>query len=229
MLLSEHDPSYFEFAYLGRCSFRDGLKAQLEARRLVEQGEIGGALLLLEHDLTVTMGRRTSPQDLLASAEWFADQGVALHEVDRGGKATLHAPGQLVGYPVMPVSHVADFVRDTEGVLIDLLAMLGITAGSRSLEGPDFTGVWVEDRKIASIGFHLRRSITTHGFALNVDMDMQAWQWIVPCGISCPMTSVQEEVGEAPSLPDLACALSGIWADRFSLEFRDVSPLREFV
>jgi lipoate-protein ligase B len=109
---------------------------------------------------------------------------------------TYHGPGQLVAYPIMAVERVADFVHAMEGAMVAALADEGIAGRLRTDEGPDYTGVWVEDRKIASIGVHLARGVTTHGFAVNVVNDLEPFEWVVACGLpSVRMTSVQAETG----------------------------------
>jgi lipoyl(octanoyl) transferase len=129
--------------------------------------------------------------------EWYSMQGIDVVDTDRGGKVTYHGPGQLVGYPIVRVDDVVEYVRTLERALIAALAGEGLaSARARADEGPDFTGVWVEDRKIASIGVHVARGVTTHGFAVNVENDLQPFGWVVPCGLpGVQMTSVIKETG----------------------------------
>ena len=182
--------------HLGRRPYRDALALQHELRTARQSGRIGDVLLLLEHDPVYTRGRRSDPSELPVS------RGIEVVDVDRGGKVTYHGPGQLVGYPIMAVDDVLAYVRTMEGAIVAALADEGITARSRSAEGRDFTGVWVEDRKIASIGVHVQKGVTTHGFAVNVDADLEPFSWIVPCGLEgVRMTSVQTELGRA----DMGC------------------------
>jgi len=130
--------------------------------------------------------------------EWYLSQGIDVADTDRGGRVTYHGPGQLVGYPIMRVDDVVAFVRGMERAIVTALAEEGIEAHARPDEGPDFTGVWTEDRKIASIGVHVARGVTTHGFAVNVENDLQPFEWIVPCGLEgVRMTSVIKERGDA--------------------------------
>jgi lipoyl(octanoyl) transferase len=128
--------------------------------------------------------------------EWYAMQGIEVVSTDRGGKVTYHGPGQLVGYPIVVVDDVVAYVRSLERSLVTALAEEGVQARARFDDGPDFTGVWVGERKIASIGVHVQRGVTTHGFAVNVENDLQPFNWIVPCGLDgVRMTSLIRETG----------------------------------
>jgi lipoyl(octanoyl) transferase len=134
--------------------------------------------------------------------EWYRAQGIEIADTDRGGKVTYHGPGQLVGYPIVRVDDVVGYVRLLEQALSDALAQEGVIARGRPEDGPDYTGVWVADRKIASIGVHVARGVTTHGFAVNVDNDLQPFAWIVPCGLDgVQMTSIARETGRGGGLP----------------------------
>lgn len=183
---------------LGRIAYAEALELQ----RTMAQQRIDGSLprdvlLLVEHPPVVTLGRSTAPEHAPASAELLAARGVELFEVERGGDATFHGPGQLVGYPIYALTeHKRDlhwFLRMLEECLIRTLGRFGINAGRR--EG--FTGVWTGGRKIASIGIHVRQWVTWHGFALNVATDLSFFDLIVPCGIhDVEMTSMRKELGE---------------------------------
>jgi lipoate-protein ligase B len=180
--------------HLGRIEYREALALQRRLRTARQEGEVPDVLLLLEHAPVYTRGRRTEPGELPMGEDWYLAQGIDVVDVDRGGKVTYHGPGQLVGYPIMAVDDVIAFVRTMEEAMIAALADEGIAARSRSDEGRDFTGVWVEDRKIGSIGVHVQRGVTTHGFAVNVQNDLQPFEWIVPCGLGgVRMTSVLKE------------------------------------
>ena len=197
---------------LGRVPYGEALELQHRLREARQDGRIPDVLLLLEHDPVYTRGRRSVPGELPMGEDWYRERGIDLVDVDRGGKVTFHAPGQLVGYPIMAVDDVVAHVRTMERAVIAALADEGIAARSRSDEGRDFTGVWVEDRKIASIGVHVQKGVTTHGFAVNVEGDLTPWEWIVPCGLGgVRMTSVLAEAGSA----DLACVRKRV-AHRFA-------------
>jgi lipoyl(octanoyl) transferase len=125
-------------------------------------------------------------------------QGIDVVEVDRGGKVTYHGPGQVVGYPIVRVDDVVEYVRTLETALVSALGEEGVTARARPEDGPDYTGVWVAERKIASIGVHVARGVTTHGFAVNVENDLQPFAWVVPCGLEgVRMTSLIAETGRS--------------------------------
>jgi lipoyl(octanoyl) transferase len=159
---------------------------------------------------------------------WYRAQGIDLVDVDRGGKITYHGPGQLVGYPIMAVDDVVAYVRTMETAMIAALADTGIEARSRADEGRDFTGVWVEDRKIGSIGVHVQRGVTTHGFAVNVQNDLRPFEWVVPCGLGgVRMTSVLEERPADPDpLPCFRKRMAWRFAEAFGRRQRLVTPWR---
>jgi lipoate-protein ligase B len=158
-------------------------------------------LLLLEHEPTVTMGRGTRPESLPLSPAELSRRGLTVMEVERGGDVTWHGPGQLVGYPILDLqSHRPDlhwYLRQLEETVIAGLDAMGIAAS----RNPGYTGVWTRDRKIASIGVHVRQWVTTHGFALNVNNALDGFGLIVPCGIEgVEMTSVERELGGTEAL-----------------------------
>ncbi len=185
---------------LGRIGYQQGLDLQ---RRIVERMKAtepdDAVLLLLEHEPVITLGRSADRAHLLASADELARQGVAVHETTRGGDITYHGPGQLVGYPIVPLRaarrDVHRFLRAIEATLIAALGDFGIQG--RRAQG--LTGVWVGDAKIAAIGIAFTRWISFHGFALNVATDLDAFRLIVPCGLrGKPVTSMAELLGAPP-------------------------------
>jgi lipoyl(octanoyl) transferase len=187
--------------WLGRISYSDALAMQEEivARKRAD-ASLADELLLLEHEPVYTIGR-TPNQSSLRGASHLPHP---LFPINRGGQATYHGPGQLVGYPIIDLRRYEQdlhrYLRWIEDVLIELLAVYDVSAQTRS----GLTGVWVEDRKIASIGVGVRQWITMHGFALNVCGDLSAFDAIVPCGIAnVTMTSIERETGRAPSVPPL--------------------------
>jgi lipoyl(octanoyl) transferase len=188
---------------LGRIAYRDALDLQHRLRAARRAEEIPDTLLLLEHDPVYTRGRRSGPGELPLGEDWYRDRGIEVVDVDRGGRVTYHGPGQLVGYPIMRIEDGAlAYVRLLEQAIADALAEEGIAARSRAADGLDYTGVWTGERKIASIGVHVQRGISTHGFAVNVDVDLEPFDWIVPCGLGdVRMTSIARERGDA----DMAC------------------------
>lgn len=188
-------------ARLGVLPYERALALQEAVRARRQADEIPDALLLLEHPPVYTRGRRSTDDELAFAPGWYARQGIEVVPVRRGGFITYHGPGQLVGYPIMRVGEVMDYVRGVEQALVAALGDAGVAAHARAEEGPAYIGAWVGDeRKIASIGVHVAQHVTTHGFAVNVDNDMRPWEWVVACNLpTVRMTSVADELGE-PSL-----------------------------
>jgi lipoyl(octanoyl) transferase len=214
---------------------RLGIVPYLEAwelqKHLAEQrrrDEIPDVLLLLEHPPTYTRGRRSKPEELPMGVEWYEAQGIEVHDTDRGGLVTYHGPGQLVAYPIVDLSAYDDdvhaYVRGLEQVIIDALGEAGLP--TQTIDG--LTGVWTKGdpppspsfhpaRKIASIGLHVSRGVTTHGLAINVSNDLQPFEWIVPCGIEgVAMTSVTRESEGAQDVD----GFSTLFAEKYALEFK---------
>src|SRR5947199_3862923 len=210
-------------ANLGRVEYADAFALQDELRAARQAGDIPDALLLLEHPPVYTKGRRTEPADLPMGEDWYRLQGIEVAETNRGGRVTYHGPGQLVGYPIMAITDVIDFVRTMERAVITALADEGIGAEVR--EG--LTGVWVGDRKIGSIGVHVSRGVTMHGFAINVDCDLQPFEWIVPCGIEgVRMTSLYVETRRTGAMRCFRKRVAWRFAEAYGLRQRIVTPER---
>lgn len=208
---------------VGRMSYKSAWSWQQDLRRDRLEGEGADLLLLVEHPPTYTLGRSSRPEHLLADAATLEREGIALYHIERGGSATYHGPGQLVGYPIVNLRNrdrdVHRFIRNLEQVLIGALATFGVEAGTR--EG--LTGVWVEEKKIASIGIHVRQWITMHGFALNVAPDLRHFSWIQPCGFdSGVMTSMAEWMAEAPVLEAVAVEVTRQFEEVFECSTREV-------
>jgi lipoyl(octanoyl) transferase len=225
--------------YLGRVEYSTALELQQTLVRLVKEGRISHTLLLLEHPPVITLGRNAGEKNIVASREFLAANGVELHETDRGGDVTFHGPGQLVGYPIFdlrafePRVGAVDFVRKLEEVLIRACGDLGVVTARI----PGLTGVWTQNDppgKIAAIGVHISRAVTSHGFAFNVNTNLDYFKLIVPCGIADkPVTSLEQEMAQShlsrgrplPSLEDLAqqvarnfgrvFAAQTLWLDSF--------------
>ena len=205
--------------------FDRALEWQSDVARRRQAGEIPDTLLLLEHPPTITLGRRTQPADLLAPPEWLRAQGIAVVTVDRGGEISFHAPGQLVGYPILDLrEHGQDlhrYLRDLEETLIRALAEFGVAAGRKT----GLTGVWVGDDKIAAMGIKVSRWVSMHGFALNIDADLTPMRRdFVPCGIRDKgVTSLAElQPSRAWTRPPVEAAVVAAFADVFG-----VTPKRE--
>jgi lipoyl(octanoyl) transferase len=229
-----------QYLYLGRMGYAEALRLQEKLVALRQQGRIDNVLLLLEHPPVLTLGRNASRSNILASDELLASRGVTLHEINRGGDVTYHGPGQLIGYPIFDLRSLrnpnggrlgpVDFVRLMEEALIRLCAVYGVQAGRLC----GLTGVWCgaaqpecstegtpcaapgPEAKIAAIGIHVSRGVTSHGFAFNVTTDLRDFSLINPCGITDrPVTSLQQELARElargvanpaaiPSLPEMA-------------------------
>jgi len=194
---------------LGPVGYAAGLDLQRQLHARVADGEMDGALLLLEHSHVYTLGRRGKLDDLLAPEDRLSSLGAEVHHVDRGGEVTYHGPGQLVGYPIVDLRRLRmrplEYVRSLERLLIETLSDFGIAAEA---EGHP-TGVWTGGAKIAAIGVRVSRGVTTHGFALNVSPDLGYFEHIVPCGIQdCRVTSMESE-GVSARVSDVASAAAG--------------------
>lgn len=185
--------------HLGLVPYSDGIAIQETLRRRRIAGEIPDTLLLLEHPPTYTHGRRAASEELPFPHAFYEAKGIEVHPTDRGGKVTYHGPGQLVGYPIMAVGDVGLYLRTMEGAIIAALRQAGLSGRSRHQEGIEYTGVWVEDRKIASIGVHISHGVSTHGFAVNVENDLEPFSWVVACGLpDVQMTSLAAEAAARP-------------------------------
>jgi len=205
-----------EVRRLGRVAYGDGLELQklLEAEVIHERKL--DYLLLLEHPHTFTIGRRAQESGVLATAELLRNLGVEVFETNRGGKVTYHGLGQLVGYPIISLSpdreDVHKYVRDLEEVLIRSLADLGIPAFR--IEG--LTGVHTAEGKVAAIGVHIKRWVTTHGFAFNVNTDLSYYNWIIACEGE-PVTSIDKLLGREVAMTEVEDLIVKHFADVFSL------------
>jgi lipoyl(octanoyl) transferase len=201
---------------------------RIEAAR--QDGAVPDVLLLLEHPPVYTKGRRTEPGELGMGEDWYRMQGIEVCETDRGGRVTYHGPGQLVGYPIVSLKPYGDNVREyvarLERLMIDSLAAYSIEAGV--IDG--LTGVWVgggppEGRKIGSIGVHVSRGVTTHGFAVNVNNDLQPFEWVVPCGIDgVRMTSICKERRELQDMAGYMDVVTERFAEIFERRPREMDP-----
>ena len=228
------------------------LQKRLEAARLDD--EIPDVVLLLEHPPVYTKGRRTTADELPMGEDWYRMQGIEVTDTDRGGRVTYHGPGQLVGYPIVSLRALAnraaparepsarvtarhpgslaedvaridvvDYIRRMELVMIESLAEWGVEAGC--IEGQ--TGVWVRERKVGSIGVHVNRGITTHGFAINVNNDLQPFEWIVPCGIeACRMTSLCRELDGQQDMGAFMDTVAGRFGELYERQPVEVEPAR---
>ncbi len=214
----------------GLTDYSHAIRAQRELAGARARGELPhDMLVLLEHPRVITLGRGASESNISASSELLLSRGVEVHETERGGDVTYHGPGQLVGYPIIYLAqHKKDlhwYLRQIEEVLIQTLA--GYEIPGKRVVG--YTGVWVGNRKIASIGVHVTRWVTFHGFALNVTTDLNDFDLIVPCGIEAvDMTSMQRELGRAYGLAEIGDRVSESFASVFNLHL-ERADAREFL
>ncbi len=214
-------------ARLGQVPYEDARSLQKRLEQARRMDEVPDLLLLLEHPPVYTKGRRAQPEELGMGEDWYRMQGIEVCEADRGGSVTYHGPGQLVGYPIVSLNDqglgVAAYVALLERLMIDSLSTFGIAAGP--IDG--LTGVWASDRKIGSIGVHVSRGITTHGFAVNVNNDLQPFEWIVPCGIEgCRMTSVCRELGRELPMDELMDVVAERFGEVYGRTVVAVAPER---
>ena len=206
-----------EARVLGRVGYAEALAIQQDLVEKRKRGLIPDQLLLLEHPHVITLGRNGRMENLLAGEEILRRAGIDFHPTDRGGDITYHGPGQVVGYPIFDLREwkrdVVAYVRALEQVIMDTLSEFGIPAGRL----PGCTGVWVNGKKVAAIGVHISRWVTSHGFALNHTADLSYFQYIVPCGLSKPVTSMRE-LGSEASREQVIAALARNFAKHFQLE-----------
>jgi lipoyl(octanoyl) transferase len=201
----------------GRVPYRIGLELQEQARARVLDGG-PDELLLLEHEPVYTRGRRTKPEELPMGEDWYCAQGIDVCDADRGGAVTYHGPGQLVGYPIMRIDSVREYVATMERSIIAARADEGIEAEAR--EG--LTGVWAPKGKIGSIGVRVKGGVSMHGFAINVDNDLQPFEWVVPCGMQgAQMSSVCKETGRGDNLGRFRETIADRFCEAFGRERRD--------
>jgi lipoate-protein ligase B len=204
--------------HLGVVDYREAVDIQERLRARVQAGELPDLLLLVQHPPVYTLGRRSEPGELPLGDD------IPVVDTERGGKLTYHGPGQLVGYPIMHVPNVREFVGTMERALIAALRDAGVPAGTR--DGVGFTGVWVEDRKIGSIGIHVSRRVSMHGFAVNVDNDLSPFTSVVACGLpGVRMTSLREE-GVSEGIDCFRKRAAHAFAREFGRRQRIVTPRR---
>lgn len=210
---------------LGYLPYDEAFKRQqvlVEERKL---GEGRDTLLLVEHPHVVTMGRNGKEQNVLASREILERSGIAFYETDRGGDVTYHGPGQIVGYPILDLREwkrdVHAYFCGVEQALIDALGAVGVAAERIPQRG--YEGVWVNGAKIAAIGIHISRWITSHGFALNFDTDLSYFKYIVPCGLTKPVCSLRS-IGSTISRAAMVNAIADSFAKTFGYqqEFQEI-------
>ena len=224
--------------HLGRLDYATALALQQQLCALRQQERIGDVLLLVEHPPVLTLGRNAHREHVVASDEVLARRGISLFETNRGGDVTYHGPGQLVGYPILhlrgftPPLGIVEYLRRLEEVLIRACADFDVL----TQRAPGRAGVWtipggtVAEKKIAALGVHVARGVTTHGFALNVTTDLDDFALIVPCGIrDRGVTSIEAEVDPSPSFQQVAHSVSRHFGRVFGRQVVWVESLDDLV
>lgn len=216
--MSVHAPARLVAARdLGRMRWAEAYALQQATVEQRKRQEIPDQLLLVEHPHVVTMGRNGHMENVLASEEILVRTGIDFHHTNRGGDVTYHGPGQLVGYPIMDLNDwkrdVHAYVRAVEQTIIDTIGVFGL----RGERVAGATGVWVDGAKICAIGVHISRWVTSHGFALNVETDLQYFQYIIPCGLTLPVTSMRA-LGVGAGMDEVKQALRQQFAKVFGYE-----------
>ena len=201
---------------LGRSEYSEAVEWQRALRQMRYQEQVPDLILLTEHPHTYTCGRATRPEHLLEDEATYARKGVRVFEVERGGSATYHGPGQLVGYPIVDLRgrgrDVHLYIRNLERGLIRSLAEFGLEAIART----GLTGVWCGGKKIGAIGIHVSHWVTMHGFSLNICPELDFFQGIVPCGLSSDaITTMQEQLPACPGVWDVASVVEARFAEVF--------------
>src|SRR3984893_1240281 len=209
---------------LGRMGYAEALAIQKDLAEQRKRGEIPDQLLIVEHPHVIRLGRNGHMDNLLAGSDVLERSGISFHHTDRGGDITYHGPGQIVGYPIFDLREwkrdVMAYVRAVEQTIIDALGGFGIDGERVS----GCTGVWVNGKKVAAIGVHISRWVTSHGFALNHTTDLSYFQYIVPCGLSKPVTSMRQ-LGVEASRHSVVEALGRHFARRFEFEIYEPAVL----
>ena len=203
---------------LGRLGYRDAWRVQHEVHDAVARGDAAPTVLLVEHPPVITFGRKGGRDHLRVSPESLAARGFELIDIERGGDVTYHGPGQLVGYPILPIGRrVRDYLRRLEAAVVDLAAEYGVQA-----EGsPGYAGVWIGDAKLCAIGVAIKRGVSFHGFALNVATDLSHFDTIVPCGLEGKtVTSLSALTGRAVTMAEAKQRL----LPHLSQRLRDMLP-----
>lgn len=205
----------------GRLAFGEAWALQKSLLAARQAGVIPDAVVFVEHPPVITLGRAARASNVLAAPALLAARGIEMFQIERGGDVTYHGPGQLVGYPVIDLrafnEDIGRYVRTLEAALIAALGGWGIAAERMA----GFPGVWAGGAKVAAIGVAVKRKVTMHGFALNVDPDLGAFDLINPCGLGRPVTSIARLLGRPVSLDDATPAVGGALADAFEVRWEE--------
>jgi len=211
---------------LGFIDYKEAWDLQKEILELRSKNKIDDIFFLLEHPNTYTLGKIADKKNLIGSEEYLKENKISVYDIDRGGDITYHGPGQIVGYPVIDLNNwqldTHKYLRALEEVIIKTCEYYGLTAG----RVPKYTGVWIENRKIAAIGIKVSHWITMHGFAFNVNTDLSLFNGIIPCGISDKeVTSLQKELSREININEVKNLLIRNFKEIF--EYSDVNRIRK--
>ena len=210
--------------HLGRVEYREASALQERLRERVQAGELPDLMLLLEHPPVYTVGRRSDEGDLPFGEAFYRERGIDIVRTPRGGQLTYHGPGQLVGYPIMHVSNVPEYILTMERAIVAALGDAGLEAGTKL--GHKHVGVWVGERKIASVGVHISHGVSAHGYAVNVENSLDPFSWVVACGLpEVQMTSLRHE-GIDEGLACFRKRMAFRFCEAFERRQRLVSPQR---
>jgi lipoyl(octanoyl) transferase len=208
----------------GRVPYGKALEMQYDLLAKRQEDKIKDTLILLEHDPVITMGKRGNHDDILAEKEYLKEIGTEIFEIERGGEVTYHGPGQIVGYLIINLYNhqrkIRSFVEKLEGIFIELLEnTYGIKAGRDS----EHTGVWVGNEKITAIGIAIKKGVTMHGFAFNINTDLSHYNWIVPCGIhDRGVTSLQKLTGRVQPIEKVQEQIVTFFCRTFGYEVPEI-------
>lgn len=206
---------------LGLLDYRAAWNVQLAAHAAVAEGKAPPTLLLVEHPPVITFGRKGGRANLLADPAFLEREGFSLYDIERGGDVTYHGPGQLVGYPILPIGRmVRSYLRNLEAVMVQVLAEYGLHGKG----SPGYAGVWVGEEKVVAIGVAIKRNVSFHGFAFNVATDLNHFSYIVPCGIQDKgVTSLSKLLGYDATLAEVKPKLTHAFAKTFQMDILESS------
>lgn len=218
----------FDYIDLDFIEYDKAWDLQKEIFKLRTGDEINDTFFLLEHPHTYTLGKTADKKNLISNEAFLNKYGIKIYDIDRGGDITYHGPGQIVGYPIIKLSNWKEdthlYLRNLEQIIIDVCSDYGLQTGRID----DLTGVWIEDRKIAAIGIKVSRWVTMHGFAFNINTDLNLFNGIIPCGITDKkVTSLQHELGKEITINEVKENLvekfkSAFSYDTYSIILKDV-------
>ncbi|HEY3738671.1 MAG TPA: lipoyl(octanoyl) transferase LipB [Bryobacteraceae bacterium] len=208
---------------LGRLGWAEAFEIQQQLVEERKAGRIPDQLLFVEHSHVITLGRNAHLSNILANPEMLSRAGIEVHETNRGGDVTYHGPGQVVGYPIFDLREWKRDVRAYVNAIVTAIAATLDEHGIKAVPDPSAIGVWVNGKKIAAIGVHISRWVTSHGFALNVDTDLSYFRHIVPCGLSKPVTSMKNEGAASATRGQVITRLTYHLGEVFNLDIRPAS------